>query len=537
MITTKVITTIDFTAKTLTVEEGASILSGEKLILKIIDPTGTTIYVNGGYSTDDFSNPDIEEGQSSELIINLPTDFNDVILQGVYTLYYISSKGITEKYERGIITLTYCLTEPTVDVSLEYSCRSSSITSTDNTDYDIYCPCSNSDVTPNVTRTHTVKYPTTMETPIADVVSTAATVTITPIWTKYWVSRVTSGLVYDMPSDCYTGNTTYIVTGTVTGIAEATVVCDSCLCLLYECISSVISKWLSIKETASPADLEKYQTVLFELMVLHMQYSMSEGCETEADTRAICGRMQAILNAWDCECDVTANSAYSVEVVPVIGIGGGSVVIGGTTWYSATGAPAPTLGSLNDFYLNTTNGDIYKKTAGGWVLQFSMAITTLTSNHLLGSDNTAVSSFLDVYTELKSYEFDVTDVQDGSVLVVSGNLRFDEPTGKNTALRVNLVGTTTDSTTITVDADFGATFPVNIEIEYYIKEVTGTLTVVGKMYKLTTPSGIVLFDKSIISVPLQATLTPNEINFLVKSDDNITSIYLDNTRINHLRTV
>ena len=534
MITTKVITTIDFTAKTLTVVEGASILSDEDLIFKIVDPTGTTIYMNDGFSTTDFSSPDIEQGESSELVVDMPTDSDDVILQGTYTLYYLSSKG---KGHGGTITLTYCLTEPTVDVSLEYLCRSSSITSTDNTDYDIYCSCSKSEVTPNITRTHTVKYPTTMEVAIADVVSTAATVTITPIWTKYWVSRVTSALIYNMPSPAYTGDTTYRVTGTITGIAETTVVCDSCLCLLYECISSVITKWLSIKETASPADLEIYETVLFELLVLHMQYSMSEGCETEADTRAICGRMQAILNAWDCECDITANSPYSVEVIPVIG-SGSSTSVGGTIIYNGDGVPSVLVGNNGDFYFNNLTGGVYKKVAGAWALQFTMVINALVSNHLLGSDNTTVISFLDKYTELKSYEFDVTDVIDGSVLILSANLRVAVPTGANTSLRISLIGTSTDNTTIPLDADFGATFPINIEIEYYVKDVKGTLTIVGKMYKLTTPSGIAIFEfENVKSVPLQATLTPNEINILVKSDDDITSIYLDNSRLNHLRTV
>lgn len=533
MRTPKVITTVDFTAKTLTVVKGVSLLTGEKLIFKIIDPSGTTIYINSGFNTTDFSSPDIVQGASSELEVDAPTDSNDAILQGTYTLYYLSSQTRL----MGTMTINYCFTEPTVDVSLEYSCRSSSITSTDNTEYDVYCPCSGTDVTPNTTRTHTVKYPTTMKTPIADVVSTDATVTITPIWTKYWVSRVTSALIYKMPSACSTGDTTYRIVGTVTGIAEATVVCDSCLCFLYECVSSVITKWLSIKETASPADLEKYQTVLFELMVLHMQYSMSEGCKTEADTRAICGRMQAILNAWDCECDVTSNSAYSVEVVPVIGVGGGMAVIGGTTWYSETGVPSSSLGNLNDFYLDTDTGSIYKKTSGGWVLQFTMAITALYGNYLSVSHTNLHFVISDVFTEIISHEFAEDEVADGTVLCVDANLIFTEPTGGDTQLRLNLVGdSATDSTTITVDASLGgASFPVTLKTEYYVKDVAGTLTVVGKRYELVSNTGIVAYDFSAISIALAE--LANEINVLAKSDDNATPITLYTFRVERKRTV
>ena len=40
----------------------------------------------------------------------------------------------------------------------------------------------------------------------------------------------------------------------------------------------------------------------------------------------------------------------------------------GATWLSGSGAPAATDGDLNDLFLDTITGDIYKKTSGGWVL-------------------------------------------------------------------------------------------------------------------------------------------------------------------------
>jgi hypothetical protein len=42
----------------------------------------------------------------------------------------------------------------------------------------------------------------------------------------------------------------------------------------------------------------------------------------------------------------------------------------GALWYTAAGAPAGGTGVVNDFYLNSTNGDYYKKTgASTWTLQ------------------------------------------------------------------------------------------------------------------------------------------------------------------------
>jgi len=301
---------------------------------------------------------------------------------------------------------------------------------------------------------------------------------------------------------------------------------------LYECISSIITKYFSIQSTASPTELARYQTTLFDIQTLYMQFRLSEGCETEADTRAICGQIRAIVGAWDCECDMTLNSTYSVEIVPISG--GSSTSVSGTNIYNGDGAPLVSLGNNGDYYFDNVTGDVYKKVLGAWVVQFSMTLTALVSNHLLESDNTEVISFLDVYTELKSIEFDVTDVQDGSVLQFAANVRFEEPTGADTAIRVNLVGTTTNSLTIPIDAAFNGTqFPMTLEVEYYIDNGV----VVGRMYKLFSITGLFAYGYEKINIALQATLTPNEINFLVKSDDNITSIYLNNIRLNHLRTV
>ena len=38
----------------------------------------------------------------------------------------------------------------------------------------------------------------------------------------------------------------------------------------------------------------------------------------------------------------------------------------GTKWYSGTGAPSDGVGVDNDYYLNTTTGDVYMKASGTW---------------------------------------------------------------------------------------------------------------------------------------------------------------------------
>lgn len=41
----------------------------------------------------------------------------------------------------------------------------------------------------------------------------------------------------------------------------------------------------------------------------------------------------------------------------------------GATWYSGAGNPSSGIGSNNDYYLDTGDGDVFKKVAGSWVLQ------------------------------------------------------------------------------------------------------------------------------------------------------------------------
>lgn len=40
--------------------------------------------------------------------------------------------------------------------------------------------------------------------------------------------------------------------------------------------------------------------------------------------------------------------------------------VNGSTWYTGAGAPSSATGAVGDLYLNTDNGDVYKKTASGW---------------------------------------------------------------------------------------------------------------------------------------------------------------------------
>lgn len=65
---------------------------------------------------------------------------------------------------------------------------------------------------------------------------------------------------------------------------------------------------------------------------------------------------------------IEEDNGYPVKL-RIAGAGGGAEGApgkDGATWYSGEGAPAGGLGANNDFYLRTSNEDVYKKVAGVW---------------------------------------------------------------------------------------------------------------------------------------------------------------------------
>ncbi len=82
----------------------------------------------------------------------------------------------------------------------------------------------------------------------------------------------------------------------------------------------------------------------------------------------------------------------------------------GSTWYEGSGVPAPTLGVLTDYYLNTANGDVYTKELLGWTLVTNLTGPGVPSG---GSTNQALfknsgTSFDDVWRAIA--ESDVTNL-------------------------------------------------------------------------------------------------------------------------------
>ena len=140
-----------------------------------------------------------------------------------------------------------------------------------------------------------------MEVDIADIVSTAAVVTVTPIWTKRWVSRLESFISYKMPSNLYTGSVKYEVEGTIDGIAYKDVLCSDCLCQMYACMKKLFNSYMN-EIGRNDGLARQYESILVRLEALYMLYSVAQSCGNETELRSICGQIEAIINTVGCTC-------------------------------------------------------------------------------------------------------------------------------------------------------------------------------------------------------------------------------------------
>lgn len=530
----KINAVINFNDNTLTLTKGTNMLSGEAHILWVVDPLGDTLYKNDGYDTSVFTSPDLTGSGSLSVEIELSEDDLGAIVQGTYTIY--GKSLISGKVQTYTYTVIYCVELPEIDIEIDYDCYTSSLTSTDVTDYTLLCTCCNAEVEPSSTvLQHTISYPTTMEEPEDDIVDTTSVVTVTPIWTKRWVSKIENFLRYEMPAVCFTGRIYYEVQGTVDGIRYKDVLCDDCLCEMYACIKKLYNSYM-VEIGRNPALAEQYESWLIRLNSLYMLYNIARNCGDEAEFASICAQIKAVINLSGCTCcEQDATNDYSVEVVALGGTGGGSS-FGGTIWYSNSGAPSPSQGNVGDFYLDVVAKSVYKKLAGGWTLQFTMSLTGDFGNFIVDFDYDGDDTTSNIYDTLYEYEFDSNEYKlDGSCMVLTANMFIEEPVGEGTALQLILSGNSANTTeTITIDTGTslglisGNKYALTLVSKYFIQNVTSVATVVGVSHIVFANGGIAYYNYKTASVPFAA--TGNTLTLYAKTN-GVTEIATDTVNV------
>lgn len=422
--------TISFDDNKLTLAVGTDwAATGEDAIVSILDPTGTVIYQNDGYLTNDFSYPDVDYATS--LVHALTENSNGDILQGKYVINCKNKIG--ENLSFYVLTITYCLTLPLTDVDIQSSCLSSTITATDNTDYDAIC-ADGTKLTATYTRGGTLSYPVDIEGGAPDDVSiTNVITTVTPIYTHIWEMELETFVEYNLTEGSKsTGDVLAKAEGTIKGGDTHNVVCLSCICNMYDCIKQVVNSYANALGV-NPRLAETYRNILVKVLGYINLYQIAERCGEVDELENLCDKIVAALSLVDCACCDDTDEGYAQLVSGIIGTSS-SIIQTTNQWYSGDGAPASSLGVNGDFYLNIAkgNGDIYKKVDGSWVFQINILGDDGADGDagfgLLWSDtNTYGLDITDVsLTELTHYNMPISAVSDGDELVLKLNFTIHE---------------------------------------------------------------------------------------------------------------
>lgn len=349
-----------------------------KGIFKVTAPNGV-IYQNTGWATNVFTSPDIDgtilTPITSKTGITLPLDTTtNTPLCGDYIVEYKIDDTVGQYYFT--YRVNYCLTLPEVTIEQTTSCRTSQITSVDNTVYDVNW-IDNTSLTavvihPSVhVRTHTLLKPTgagcntpgvsTLDTIVFGGGGTA----LTDIWTKIWTTTISTTLQYDLENWSLAGYdfVWFYVTYTAKGMAYMDVECDECMCNVRACYNVILTRWLNAIGV-NKQEAEQYERIVLKLLGLFKKYELAEACGSNSDMDAACAEIVATINYAACTCDTTDQSVS--HHVPMFGQSIQGITIATNVWTSGAGAPSG--GNANDFYLQTTTNDVWKNIGGVWTI-------------------------------------------------------------------------------------------------------------------------------------------------------------------------
>ena len=181
-------------------------------------------------------------------------------------------------------TVTYSNTIPAVAISVLVDCFCGNLQSIDATNYG---------TATIVSRTHTVKYPAALA--IADIVSSIATVTVSPIYTKTWTTIITSTISIDLGG----GNT---ISAVITGSKETDVDCDLTLCDISCCVLALNNRYKTLR-TTNPTEAAKEFAKLNRMMQLIEMFQLFTTCSQETEANAIVAEIKEVGNCTDaCQC-------------------------------------------------------------------------------------------------------------------------------------------------------------------------------------------------------------------------------------------
>jgi hypothetical protein len=215
-------------------------------------------------------------------------------------------------------------------------------------------------VTNTPTIQHTIHYPDGMVTPIANIVSAASPITVTPIWTGTWTDTFTSSFITTF------GMST--VSDTIRGVKEHLVSSDEGLCQIYSCITNMANRYAAYLTSAPQRALEM-QKYISQVSAAYMAYMIGKQCG-EAGYEENLTIITDIANSCGCGCDCAdcadgtpqqvvgccGNSGTSLNTIVMLSDGAGSMTISSVTVGTTTTFTIGVNGAWFSTQFNTSFG-------------------------------------------------------------------------------------------------------------------------------------------------------------------------------------
>lgn len=470
-------------------------LADIKGIIKVVSPSGVTVYINAGYAADDFSSPDIDGNTTDweQDLGSLPLDDDDEVELGDYFIYYkLSTDGGTTVYNQADNEKSYDLKQyvsPVVDIDITQSCRTSELTSTDNTDYSVQVD--NDTIDPTITRAHKIVKPEGAGCTIPATASTNEQIRIlggggtaeTDIWTGVWQTTITSTLVYDLAT--WDGEVWIQINDEVTGYDHSEVLCNDCLCDIRQCLDTLYYKWQNAIGVESKNRVEELKIKNIMATANFMLYEVNERCGECSST--YCDNLANILTSEDCTCATSTDDASQRVIAWGNSTGTGSTPLSPSAWLNGIADPSAGLGANGDYYLQTgtgisgVEGNVYYKSGGAWSLLINIvgadgAAGTDTNYEVLENDisDSALGATV-ARTELKDYTIvGGTLAENGSYLKVTAILVFE----LNNDIR-------------TVAMDFGGDTIISYDIASTVELLTKYITLEATIERISATTQLV----------------------------------------------
>jgi len=326
----------------------------------------TIIYNGSGWhaTTPTWSTPPIHGSTITIDDIDLPT-----LPDGQYKIEYWTrtASGATPVLTTRYFTLAY--ESPAVVIDYVISCSASTLVTDIASDF--YQVFGGVTVSPTITYSHTVIPPagssytgTTGTTAEKTRTFGGGTVEGEWIWTKTWQIIASVDLAYSVSTWDET-HATVSVTDTVAGNADAVVSCNTTVCALASCYKNLLDRWKASLNSNFAYREDKRDTVI-QAAARFVELLNAERCG--GDTESIVLELQEILSGENCNC-TTASTSASVAVAPWGYVTGAITSASTFVFHIQTTNPTAPDGNNGDAWLNTTTGDLFKKSAGAWTLK------------------------------------------------------------------------------------------------------------------------------------------------------------------------